>query len=277
LPDSSSDKLENLYKKGKGREESDKDGNKKSNKEGKENNEEGNKESNIRKEKIPKDKIPKEKTTLIKINNSLMPTNFDFSNLNLANLHLLDLQKIESGKKEKVRLEQGLVHVYYGDGRGKTSTALGTALRACGHGMKVKVIQLLKGMSFIGECKAQQKLPNFELEQFGNAAYINKAHVRNTDKELAEQGLVEARHSLASGLYDVVVIDEALYALEFGLIPVEELVSIINSKPKKVELILTGGRNPPKEILELADYVSNIVLEKHPYQKGINARMGIDF
>ncbi|MCX6709467.1 MAG: cob(I)yrinic acid a,c-diamide adenosyltransferase [Candidatus Woesearchaeota archaeon] len=191
-------------------------------------------------------------------------------------INISDLN-ITSDKNGKVKLEKGLVHVYYGEGRGKTSVALGTALRACGHGMRVKVVQLLKGFNSIGECMMQDEISELEIKQFGNGAYIFEGSVKNKDKEMALFGLSEAEKSMKSGNYDVIIVDEAIYALEFGLIPTEKIIRLINEKPNDVELILTGGRNPPKEVLELADYVSHLVLEKHPYQKGIKARMGIDF
>ena len=192
-------------------------------------------------------------------------------------VNLSDVQGDCARTAKGFHLEKGLVHVYYGDGRGKTSIALGTALRACGHGMRVKVVQLLKGISMLGECKVQDELAEFEVQQFGTAAYIFNNKPGKNEKEKAEAGLAEAVSSLKSGEYDVVIIDEAIYALEFGIITLDELLKIVAQKPETVELILTGGRNPPKEILDIADYVSHVVLEKHPYSKGISARKGIDF
>ena len=186
--------------------------------------------------------------------------------------------KSDCEKSEKhPHLERGLVHVYYGDGRGKTSIALGTALRACGHGLRVKVVQLLKGIPNLGECKVQDELPNFEVKQFGLPAYVFNKNAGGKEREQAKAGLSDAESSLKSGKYDVVIIDEAMYALEFGMISLEEILSVMKSKPREVELILTGGRNLPREILELADYVSHVVMEKHPYNRGIKARKGIDF
>jgi cob(I)alamin adenosyltransferase len=174
-------------------------------------------------------------------------------------------------------LERGLVHVYYGDGRGKTSIALGTALRACGHGMRVKVVQLLKGISSLGECKAQREITDFEVSQFGNSAYVFNNKPSENDKSQAALGLSEAERAMLSGEYDVIIVDEAIYALEFGMMNLKALLDLIKIKPEDVELILTGGRNPPKELIDAADYVSHIVLEKHPYSRGIKARKGIDF
>jgi cob(I)alamin adenosyltransferase len=192
-------------------------------------------------------------------------------------VNLAEIQGDCAKTEKNFHLEKGLVHVYYGDGRGKTSIALGTALRACGHGMRVKVVQLLKGISMLGECKIQNELAEFEVKQFGTAAYVFNNRSGKNEREKAAEGIAEAVSSLKSGEYDVVIIDEAIYALEFGIITLDELLRAVAEKPDTVELILTGGRNPPKEILDVADYVSHVVLEKHPYNRGISARRGIDF
>ncbi|MEM0231463.1 MAG: cob(I)yrinic acid a,c-diamide adenosyltransferase [Candidatus Woesearchaeota archaeon] len=187
------------------------------------------------------------------------------------------LQKIEEECEHPQKgLKIGLVHIYYGDGRGKTSIALGTALRASGYGFRTKVIQFMKGIPNLGECRAE--LRNFEVKQFGNPKYVIKMQEpREEDLKLIRMAVEEALSSFNSGSYDIVVLDEVLYALEFGLISREDLISVIKAKPRNVELILTGGRSPPPEIIELADYVSHIVMERHPYNRGIEARRGIDF
>ncbi len=174
-------------------------------------------------------------------------------------------------------LKKGLVHLYYGDGKGKTSAALGVALRAIGHGLKVLVVQLIKGREWIGEYKAQKLLKNLKVEQFGTPSFINLYAPDSKDKERAMRGLKRVKEAMKKKEFDVIIIDEALYAVEFGLIPLSELLDIIKNKPKEIELILTGGREPPIELIEAADYVSHIVMEKHPYMEGINARKGIDY
>ena len=174
-------------------------------------------------------------------------------------------------------LKKGLVHVYYGDGKGKTSAALGIALRAIGHGMRVLIIQLMKGREWIGEYKAQEKIEGLTVEQYGTPSFINLYSPDSKDKERALNGLKRARQAMSNHEADIVIIDEALYAVEFGLIPLQELLDLMKNKPQDIELVLTGGRDPPVEIIELADYVSHIVMEKHPYMEGINARRGIDY
>ena len=174
-------------------------------------------------------------------------------------------------------LKKGLVHIYYGDGKGKTSAALGLALRAIGHGLKVILIQLMKGRHWIGEFKAQENIPNFIVKQYGTTSFINLYTPDSKDKERAVQGLLFAEQVMKQGVYDVVIIDESLYAVEYGLIPLSKLVEIVKNKPANVELVLTGGRDPPEELLRLADYVTHLVMEKHPYMDGVQARQGIDF
>ncbi len=174
-------------------------------------------------------------------------------------------------------LKKGLVHLYYGDGKGKTSAALGVALRAIGYGMRVLIIQLMKGREWTGEYKVQELLKNLRVEQYGTPSFINLYTPESKDKERALEGLKKARDAMNNNEVDLVIIDEALYAVEFGLIPLKELIDLIKNKPSNVELILTGGRQPPIELIDLADYVSHIVMEKHPYMEGILARKGIDY
>jgi cob(I)alamin adenosyltransferase len=187
------------------------------------------------------------------------------------------IQDIEKEcEKSSSRIERGLVHIYYGDGRGKTSIALGTALRASGYNLRTKVIQFMKGIPGLGESRA--KLPNFEVKQFGIPEYlIDNEEVRKKQAVMAREGLKDALNSMNSGRYDIVVLDEALYAVEFNVISKKDVIEIIRAKPERVELIITGGRNVPPEIIELADYVSHVVMERHPYNRGIKARPGIDF
>lgn len=174
-------------------------------------------------------------------------------------------------------LKRGLVHLYYGDGKGKTSAALGVALRAIGHGMRVLIIQLMKGREWTGEYKVQELLENLSIEQYGTPSFINLYTPESKDRERALDGLKRARKAMNNNEVDLIIIDEALYAVEFGLVPLNELIDFIKNKPKNIELILTGGRQPPIELIDLADYVSHIVMEKHPYMEGILARRGIDY
>lgn len=174
-------------------------------------------------------------------------------------------------------LKQGLIHLYYGDGKGKTSAALGLALRAIGHGLKVLVVQFMKGRHWIGEFKAKEKIQGYDVKQFGTPNFINLYAPDSKDKERALQGLKYAMEAMKSNQYDVVILDESIYAVEYGLIALSNLLDVIKNKPRHIELVLTGGRDPPEELLELADYVTHFSMEKHPYMNGIQARKGIDF
>ena len=182
----------------------------------------------------------------------------------------------------------GLVHVYTGDGKGKTTSSLGLALRAIGNNLKVHMIQFLKS-GFTGELYSSKKL-GFTIEQFGiDALKERQKHLQEfadktgafvfqpdiKEKDAAMQGLEHAKKIIKSNEYDVVILDEINCVLEKGLIPLNELLEIVKNHGK-VELIFTG-RDAPKELMEAADYVSVINRVKHPWQKGIVARKGIEY
>ena len=182
----------------------------------------------------------------------------------------------------------GLVHVYTGDGKGKTTSSLGLALRAIGNNLKVHMIQFLKS-GFTGELYSAKKL-GFVIDQFGVDALKEKQKnlqefkdktgrfIFNPDvkeKEAAVQGWEHAKKIIKSAEFDVVILDEINCALEKGLIPINEVIDIVKDHGR-VELVLTG-RDAPKELMEAADYVSVINREKHPWQKGIVARKGIEY
>jgi len=170
----------------------------------------------------------------------------------------------------------GLVQVYTGEGKGKTTAALGLALRATGHGFRVYIIQFMKGRINYGELESAKRIRNLTIVQFGRAEFVDKQKPEKIDIDYARRGLDHAKEIVASGKYDMVVLDEINVALEFKLIPLEEVLQLIKNKPKNVELILTGRYAHPK-ILELADLVSEIKEVKHPYQKGIQGRRGIEY
>ena len=183
----------------------------------------------------------------------------------------------QNTKETKIKMikPKGLIHLYYGDGKGKTSSSLGVALRAIGHGYRVLVIQFMKGRHTTGEYKAKDIIDNFDIQQFGTENFINIYNPSSNDKERALKGLAFAEENINK--YDIVILDELGYAVEFGLVELEKVVELLKKKPEGTEVIITGGRNPPKELLEIADYVSHVVMEKHPFLKGISAREGIDF
>ncbi|MBE0512280.1 cob(I)yrinic acid a,c-diamide adenosyltransferase [Candidatus Bathyarchaeota archaeon] len=174
------------------------------------------------------------------------------------------------------RLERGLIQVYTGDGKGKTSAAFGLALRAVGRGLKVYMIQFIKGGFDYGELYVVERLPNFRLKAFGRGKFVTDFPPTEDDVKLAKEAFELAREVVNGGEYDVVILDEINVALHLKLIETEEVVDLIGRKPKHVELILTG-RYAPSEVVELADLVTEMKEVKHPYTKGVSPRKGIDY
>ncbi|MCL4417250.1 MAG: cob(I)yrinic acid a,c-diamide adenosyltransferase [Actinobacteria bacterium] len=171
-------------------------------------------------------------------------------------------------------LERGYIQVYTGDGKGKTTAALGLALRASGYGLKVFIAQFIKGMKY-NEIKALEKFKdNVTVKQYGNGCFIRK-EPSERDIVMAKNGLKEMKQILTSGSYDVVILDEINVAMHFNLFKVEDVAELINIKPEKVELVLTGRKVAP-EILEMADLVTEMKEIKHYYTKGVIAREGIE-
>jgi len=177
---------------------------------------------------------------------------------------------------------RGLVHVYTGEGKGKTSAALGLALRAAGHGLHTYMGQFMKGQEY-GELRAAQRLgideqgrPFLTMVQFGKPTFLHVEEASQEDVEMARAGLAAARAAMCSGQYEIVVLDEVNVALYFELLTVEEVLAFLEQKPPEVELVLTG-RRVPEAIADRADYVTRMEEVKHPYAKGIEARKGIEF
>lgn len=174
------------------------------------------------------------------------------------------------------RFNQGVVIVLTGNGKGKTTSAMGQALRALGHGKKVLVIQFMKGRKYGEVLAAEQHLPGITIVQSGLDSFVMRDNPAPVDVELAKQGLEMAREALAAGTHDMVILDEINVAVDFRLIPLQDLLELIRSKPAAVDLILTGRYAPP-EVLELADTVSEIQEIRHHYSKGIKERAGIEY
>ena len=175
-------------------------------------------------------------------------------------------------------IEHGMVHVYTGDGKGKTTAALGLALRALGWGARVCVVQFIKGYPDIGEAHfAAEFGGNFTLRQFArdDTRSITEADVGQRRAQ-AQEALEFAQAVLARGDCDVLILDEINNALHHKLVDVERVLSLMKDKPEHLELVLTG-RNAPRKIIEAADYVTEMNMVKHPYQRGIGARKGIDY
>jgi len=174
------------------------------------------------------------------------------------------------------KLEKGLVQVYTGNGKGKSSAAFGLVLRAIGRGLKVYMIQFIKGGFDYGELYVVNKLPNLTLKAFGRGKFVTAKPPEKKDIKLAKEALKLAKEIVESGEYDIVILDEVNVALNLKLIEAEKVLELIKSKPKHVELVLTG-RCAPKEIIEVADLVTEMKEVKHPYNKGYQARKGIEY
>lgn len=175
-----------------------------------------------------------------------------------------------------MKLAQGCVQVYTGNCKGKTTAALGLALRAVGRGLKVIMIQFMKGGGPYGEHLAAARLaPELTIIPTGREGWVNKDNPASEDVELAGQALALAREKLLSGDYDLVILDEVNGAAGFGLISVDDILALIASRPPAVELVLTG-RNADPRVIAAADLVTEMVEIKHYYKAGVPARLGIE-
>jgi cob(I)alamin adenosyltransferase len=175
-----------------------------------------------------------------------------------------------------VRLEGGgtLIQVYTGNGKGKTTAAIGLAVRAAGRGLKVYIGQFCKGKC-PGELKALQKIKNITVEQFGRGCFIKKSCC-GKDKDLAKKGFIRIKEIIKKGKYAVVILDELNVALDLGLLDLKEVAGLLKNAPKNMELVLTG-RGAPAQILKIADLVSQIKEKKHYFPRGVKARKGIEY
>ena len=174
-----------------------------------------------------------------------------------------------------MKLQKGLIQVYTGNGKGKTTASLGLAVRAAGHGMKIRIIQFMKGRTNYGELESLKRFPEISTFQFGTLDFVTKGEERKIDFEEAEKALKLAKDSLKEDL-DLLILDEVNVALYFGLLKIEEVLDIIDNKPDNMELIMTG-RNVPAEIIERADLVTKMEEIKHYYNTmNQEARIGIE-
>ena len=173
-------------------------------------------------------------------------------------------------------VSRGYVQIYTGGGKGKTTAAMGQCLRAAGHGLQVGVVQFIKDGSS-GELKALQRLENVRLFSFIPDVTFTFA-MTEEEKSAAHRFYTELLHTVdaASGELDVLLLDEVLDAVGSGLLGEDKLLAFLKDRPKGLEVLLTG-RNPSPELIDLADYISEVKLVRHPYQKGISAREGIEW
>jgi cob(I)alamin adenosyltransferase len=168
----------------------------------------------------------------------------------------------------------GFIHIYTGDGKGKTTAALGLAVRAAGYGMKTYIGQFMKGQHY-GELTALRDHPCIAIEQYGDVECVHRKEITQKHVEQAQQGLKRAREIMLSNEYDIIILDEVNVAVWFDLISTQQVLELLDHRPKHVEIVLTG-RRAPKELVEIADVVSEMKEVKHYYHRGITARTGIE-
>ena len=175
--------------------------------------------------------------------------------------------------------KDGLVIVYTGGGKGKTTASLGMALRAVGYNHKICMIQFIKGSWHYGEMDSSKRLePEFELIAAGKGfvGIIDDTSPKEEHEKVAKEAISICKEKIQSGKYDIIILDEVNYAINLGLIGVNDVLDLIKTKPTRLNLVLTGNYAMP-QIIELADLVTEMKEIKHPFQKGVKAKKGIDF
>ena len=171
---------------------------------------------------------------------------------------------------------RGFIHLYMGEGEGKTLAAIGAAVRAIGHGYKVIIVQFMKGRKDIGEYKIRERLaPEYEIHQFGREVFIDLRKPDPIDYELAREGLKFAREALRRKP-KLLILDEVSLAAAVGLVDVDDVLDLLREVPPSTVVILTG-RRAPREFIEIADLVSEVREVKHPMRAGVKARKGIEY
>ena len=176
----------------------------------------------------------------------------------------------------------GFTQVFWGNGKGKSTSSFGAALRACGNGYKVHMIQFMKNGAdtleeqIPGEIKALSKFENFTYKRFGTDGWVIKTPTSSQIKA-CQEALDYVKQALNSNNYDIIIADEILYAIQLCLLQEDEIIKLIENKPKNKELILTGSHIPFPRIFEKADLVTEIKKIKHPYDAGFIARKGLEY
>jgi len=171
-------------------------------------------------------------------------------------------------------VKKGYIQVYTGDGKGKTTAALGLALRASGRGMRIYIGQFMKGQVY-GELAAVERIPEIELEQYGDPGWCYKGRLTEEQFALARRGFERAKDRLSSGAYDIVILDELNMAVWFELLTVDQLMELIACKPETTELVITG-RRAHEALIERADLVTEMREVKHYYRAKVPAREGVE-
>jgi cob(I)alamin adenosyltransferase len=175
------------------------------------------------------------------------------------------------------KLKKGLVQVYTGGGKGKTTAALGLALRAAGHGYRTVIIQFMKGQISYGELKAAKKFRGLiKIIQAGRKEFVSKKNPAQIDIAMAQKAVALAKEVMEKAEADILVLDEINCALDFGLVGLNQVLELIKKKPKNMELVLTGCW-ANKKLIQLADLVTEMKPIKHYYTRGVKARKGMEF
>jgi cob(I)alamin adenosyltransferase len=174
------------------------------------------------------------------------------------------------------KLNQGFIQIYTGNGKGKSTAAIGQAVRAAGSGLKTYIAQFMKEYPYSELISLKNLSQWITIEQFGGDDFVYKKELPGKEElDKTEQGLQNAKEKMLSNDYDIIILDEAIVAIYFKLIETNDLIEFIKAKPKNVELILTG-RYCPEELIDLADLVTEMEEVKHYYQKGVTSRRGIE-
>jgi cob(I)alamin adenosyltransferase len=173
-------------------------------------------------------------------------------------------------------MADGLLIVFTGNGKGKTTAALGMALRAAGHGLRVLILQFIKGAWNYGELAALDLLPTIEIETLGSGFTWNKANL-DEDRRLAQAGWQRAAQAISTSRYQMIVLDELHYVLSYGLLDTETVMRVLAGRPPHLHVVTTG-RNAPEPLLQQADLVTEMRQIKHPFhERGIKAQPGIEY
>ena len=180
-----------------------------------------------------------------------------------------------NAREVSVSERRGRIIVNTGDGKGKTTAALGTAFRALGHGQKVCMIQFLKGKGEYGERIFAKNIPLLEWHVCGRGFVFRKEDI-SADREVAEQGFALAEEKIKSDRFDLVILDEITYLPLYGFLEIEKIINLLRNKPEKLSIILTG-RSAHDKLIDIADTVSRMEVVKHAYSEGVKAQKGIEF
>ena len=175
-------------------------------------------------------------------------------------------------------MKNGLIIVFTGNGKGKTTAAMGQALRAVGQGLKVLMLQFIKGTWNYGELESIKRLdPDLVIRPLGKGFVRTKSKLDDNEAiENINQSWEQAENEILSDKYDMVILDEINYVIDFGLLPVDKMITLLEKKPNRLHIILTG-RNAHEKVIERANIVTEMVEIKHQYSKGIKAHKGIEF